>query len=168
MEDVGHRAVRLPDPQTPEQLRKRKDDTHLKLLEVFYYVSAGLSGFYGLSQIITCGMGVLILTGNVGPIEGPESIWLGWGVIAIGVVAFFVSLGLAAMGIVIARLLKHRRRYGLCMVLTIVFTALGGIILGVFTIVVLLRDGVKAQFQAGQSAEADEPDDGLAVAGVKR
>lgn len=155
----------------PRSTEPGKDNNYLRLLAIGHFVHAALVALFSLIFGIYIVMGILMLTGVMKDEHGqaPPPV-VGWIMILIGVILAAAVLAVAGLIFLTGRSLKARKRYTFCFVMGCVqmlFQPLG-ILVGVFTILVLLRDGVKAQFQAGQSAEADEPDDGLAVAGVKR
>lgn len=131
-----------------------QDQEHLRLLSIFHYVVGGLIGLAACLPLIHVAMGLAMLGGAM-PFpghQGPPPLF-GWLVLAMG--SFFVLLGWAmAIAILVAgRFLAQRVHYLYCLVIAAIeclFMPLGTI-LGVFTIVVLMRPSVKAMFEgAGQ------------------
>jgi hypothetical protein len=130
-----------------------RDDEHLKLLEVFHYVVAGIVGLFSLFPVIHLVVGISLLSGKLDePGKAPPPEFIGWAFVAFASAAILLGLTLAACLAAAGRCLRARRRYRFCLVmaaLSCMFMPLGTV-LGVFTILVLMRDGVKARFQAAQ------------------
>ncbi len=106
-------------------------------------------------------MGVLVLlaaeSGDADRHQHPPA-FFGWIFIRIAG-GSMVTLGwtLAALVLAAGRMLARRRRYLFCLVVAgieCVFMPLGTV-LGVFTIIVLVRPSVKAAFEANSTAGAD-------------
>jgi hypothetical protein len=134
----------------------RADDlTHLRLLSIFHYVVGGLAGLCACFPVFHIVWGVGLVTGTFG-MQGqgqPPPPAFGWIMILFG--GGFIVVGWAfALGMVLAGwFLQERRGYLFCLVMAGLATLFSphGTILGVFTILVLLRPSVKHLF--GQ----DEP-----------
>jgi hypothetical protein len=140
-----------------------RDAEHLRLLSIFHYILAGLVFLFGLVFIVHFGLGLAALLApaildsggpDLPPIVG--LLFLAGGAIAMG-----GSWTLAVLMAVAGRFLARRRHRTFCIVvaaLECLFQPLGTV-LGVFTIVILLRDSVKAAFDAEpppeEWAEAD-------------
>ena len=143
-------------PAAPPPSTWGDDLEHLRLLSIFHYVVAGIVGLVSLLPGIHLMIGIALATGHLArEDDGSRTI----GSIMAGCAAFFIVAGLtfAVMVALAGRSLSKRRRYTFSLViaaiLCIVFPF--GTLLGVFTIVVLVRPSVKALFEAGGSpAEA--------------
>lgn len=133
-----------------------QDIDQLRLLSIFHYVVAGLAAVFALIFVMHIVMGIAMLSGalpmnsNGQPSSAQEQQIAGWIFIVMGGAA--VSCGLALAGFIAyaGRCLKQRRRHLLCIVVAAIaclFTPFGTV-LGVFTLVVLLRPQVKAAFEA--------------------
>ena len=130
-----------------------EDLSHLKILSIFHYAVAGIAGLFACFPIFHLALGISMLTGNFFT-PGPQSdmpipfnlfglmftlipaavIILGW--------AFAISLALAGY------FLSRRQRYLFCLVvagIACMFMPFGTV-LGVFTILVLMRPSVKDLF----------------------
>lgn len=135
---------------------ENKDIEHLRMLEIFYYVNAGLTGLVSLLFLSYIAMGGMIL-GNFGEMASDMSAdvaqMMGTMFIVIGIAAFLLVLGIAVISLLAGRFLKQRRYR------TFVFVVAGinclnapiGTALGVFTFIVLSRDSVKEAFEKRQS-----------------
>jgi hypothetical protein len=120
-------------------------------LSIFHYVLAGLSVLISLFPIIHLVLGIMMVTipGHHGP-GTPEPEFVGW--IFIGFAILFILCGLTFSGFIFAtaRCLSRRTHHTYCLVMAGIECLLMpyGTVLGVFTIVVLMRDEVKALFRA--------------------
>lgn len=136
-----------------------QDLEHLRLLKIFQYVYAGLTGLFGLFPLIYIGMGAMIVSGSLpmGPPSrggGPGPEMMGWFFIAFGGAFVLFVETLAVLTFFAARSIADHRRRVFCMVIA-AFQCLNmplGTILGVFTLVVLSRPSVKALFEDGDRA----------------
>jgi hypothetical protein len=130
----------------------REDEDQLRLLSIFHYVLAGMHALCAMFPILHLAMGAAL-------VFAPESLTSGDGEAppaVVGWVLMLVAGGLMALGFTLAaciavagRYLSQRRRYMFCLVTAAVMAALFmpfGTILGVFTIIVLMRPSVKAAF----------------------
>jgi hypothetical protein len=134
-----------------------EDLQHLRLLSIFYVVVGAFAALAGTIPVIHFVIGIMLVSGQLpaGPNKGgPPVEMIGWFFVVIGGLA--VLLGwCAAVGMwVAARMLVRHRRYTFCMVMAGVACLFQpvGTVLGVFTIIVLMRPGVKDLFDA---VEAD-------------
>jgi hypothetical protein len=148
-EDIDYRRGDRYDVRRGEYSR---DDEHLRILSILYYVFGGLGAFSGLFPLMYVAMGVAFLSGSMGPPRAggaggppPE---LGWIFIVLGGGLSFLIWSLAACTLFAAYNLSKKRRYLFCFVIACLSCASIplGTILGVFTIVVLARPGVKELF----------------------
>jgi len=146
----------VPPPAPAVPGLTSQDNDHLGLLSIFHYVVAGLAAVFALIFVFHIVMGIAMLNGalpmssNGQPSSAQEQQFAGWLFIIMG--SGVVSLGLVMAGFIAyaGRCLKQRRRYLLCLVvagLSCLFTPFGTV-LGVFTLIVLLRPQVKAAFAA--------------------
>ena len=126
-----------------------RDEEHLRLLSIFHYVVAGLSCVLAIVPLIYIGMGVLMLRGgNDGAGGRTDAGVIGWAIIAAGSVLVAAVLTFA-LGLVLAgRSLSNRRHHTYCLVMAAVACLFMpfGTVLGVLTIVVLLREPVRRLF----------------------
>jgi nitrogen fixation/metabolism regulation signal transduction histidine kinase len=135
-----------------------KDLEHLKLLGIFHYIWGGLSLIGGI-----CIGGYFLVIGIVLMNNPPTStstedpgttsmvggIMIGVGVVLFLIVVVYGILTLMAGG----KYRKHQGGYWFCFILAIVTLVIGGIpgiVLGIFSLMVLSRDSVKTLFR-GQS-----------------
>lgn len=132
----------------------KQDEEHLKLLSIFHYVVGGLAGLFALFPIFHLIFGLVFILAPdkfAGKGEPPPAI-IGWFFVIFA--AMFITAGWVLAGFIIAagRSLARRRRYLFCLVMAgieCIFMPFGTV-LGVFTIVVLMRESVKELFSANQ------------------
>jgi hypothetical protein len=136
-----------------------KDEEQLRLLVIFHYVLAGLAALFACFPIIHLAMGLLMLTApqsfHDGHGTGPPA-FMGWMFVIMG--GTFIVLGwIYAVCVFIAgRRLARRKSYTFCLVMAgveCIFMPFGTV-LGVFTIIVLMRDSVKTLFEVQSVPQA--------------
>jgi hypothetical protein len=138
----------------------REDEDHLRLLSIFHYVVAGMHAVCAMFPVLHLAIGAALVFAPEklsSPDGEPPPQLVGWFFMLIAgmIIAFGVTL--AACIAVAGRLLAQRRRYLFCFVNACVMAALSmpfGTVLGVFTIVVLMRPSVKAAFGYPPTADA--------------
>jgi len=134
-----------------------RDEEHVRLLSIFHYIVAGLAGLCALFPVIHLVIGlVMVFVPEEAFGGGPAPPrFIGWFFVAFA--GGFIALGLTlAVLIVLAGVcLGRHSHYMYCLVvagLECLFMPVGTV-LGVFTIVVLMRDSVKALFAAEAGRE---------------
>ncbi len=136
----------------------KQDLEQLKLLAIFHYVAAGMAALVACIPIMHFVMGLALATGALGDSD-PGTRPVGFGIMAFA--AFFIVAGwtFAALVAFAGRSLQTRRRYTYCLVMAgieCIFMPVGTV-LGVFTIIVLVRDSVKALFGMPVAGNAATP-----------
>ena len=133
-----------------------QDAEHLRLLSMFHYIVAGIVALFSCFPIIYVVMGVLMVSGGfsnqLGVNQPPPA--FGWMFIVMG--GMFILLGwiMACLVFMGGRFLARRKNYLYCLIvagLSCLFVPIGTI-LGVFTIILLLRPSVKELFNRGVNA----------------
>jgi len=128
-----------------------QDEEHLKLLSIFHYVAGGITGVIACFPIMHLLMGLVILVAGLGEASGDDKFpVLLIGLIFILIPGFIILCGWAfAVCLIIAgSFLAQRKRYTFCFVVACISCLLMpyGTVLGVFTIIVLMRPTVKELF----------------------
>lgn len=137
------------------------DEEHLRLLSIFHYVVAVVTALFCSFPLIHVAIG-LILVFAPELLEGeknPPPDYFGWIFVAAGSLFVITGWMLAAAIAYAGRCLARRQHYMFCLVvagLECLQTPFGTV-LGVFTIIVLLRDSVKTLFSGGQSPFLQPP-----------
>jgi ABC-type Fe3+ transport system permease subunit len=129
-----------------------RDEEHLRLLKIGYYILAGINSFFVLVPIFLLGLGSLIASGafplsqNASSAEDPRTV----GAIMLGIGMVTLVLGLAGVFVTFltARSLRDHRRRTLCLIVA-AFSCLyipWGTAIGIATIMVLNRPNMRALF----------------------
>ena len=129
----------------------QKDLDHLRYIELGHYVLAGIVTLFSMIPLLHVFMGVMITTGafDDGANEMPFPVGFGMLFIVIGAASIIFGLCWAALIVLAARSIKQRKRHTFCLVVAGVTCLMAplGTVLGVFSIIVLVRDSVKELFQ---------------------
>ena len=135
-----------------------QDLEHLRLLSIFHYVVAAFSGLCSLFPLIHLGIGIAMLTGRFpdGQRPDPSLGFVAWIFILFAGAVIVCGLTFAFCLFLAGRYLANQRHYTFCLVmagLACMFMPFGTV-LGVFTIIVLIRPSVKELFGYVPSAAA--------------
>ncbi|HEX8340592.1 MAG TPA: hypothetical protein VF624_06745 [Tepidisphaeraceae bacterium] len=153
------------------------DRQHLKLLAIFHYVLAGVTALFGCFPVIHVVMGVAMVSENFfPPAQGPmrgippgtgpgplnnnappfDRSWFGWIFIVTGTLFILLAWTLAVLTLLSGLRIKAGRSRTFSMVVAGVMCAFFpfGTTLGVFTLIVLMRDSVKGLYAAGEAGSA--------------
>jgi hypothetical protein len=135
-----------------------RDTEQLNLLAIFHYVVAGLAALFSFFPLLYTAVGVTFIFaarhGTAKPGEELPPEFLGWIFAVLGLVLFVTGIAIAIFILIAGRCLSRRRCYSFALVMACVECLFipFGTILGVFTIIVLLRESVKALFAATQTS----------------
>ncbi len=127
------------------------DAQHLRLLAIFHYIVGALAVLGGCFYGIFPAMGIAIVTGKfaeIAPPQQPPPEFFGWMLIIMGIAFMAATWGLGCCLFFVGRNLARRQGYWFCFVvacLECTFAPLGTV-LGIFTIIVLVRPRVKTLF----------------------
>ena len=128
-----------------------QDAEHLQLLAIFHYVVAGLAALFSFFPLFYSVIGGFLVYASQHPgrnNQEPPPEFLGWILISVGAVLFLAGITIAICVLIAGRYLSHRKGYSFALVMACVeclFVPFGTI-LGVFTIVALSRESVRALF----------------------
>ena len=131
----------MQPPPLDQVALSHEDAGHIKVLGICSYVYAGLQCLGGLFAALYVGMGILLLNQNQ---------QAGWFVIGIGSLLSLLVFAFAVLSYLAAKWLGEGKNWTFCLVAAALH-CVGfplGTALGVFTILVLNRPGVKAWFDA--------------------
>ena len=135
-----------------------QDQEHLKLLSIFHYIVGGLAALFAFFPIIHLILGILFIvapnriTGSGGQ---PPPPFIGWIFAIIGGGLMILGWAFAVCLIMAGRFIAKRKHYIFCLVmagLNCLFMPFGTV-LGVFTIIVLIRPSVKELFAPSENLE---------------
>jgi len=130
-------------------MRMDQNEDHLRLLAIFHYVLTAIAAFFALFPLIHLVMGLAILTGHFpgGSGDGDARL-IGAFFVAFASVWILAGSAFAVCVFLAGRNLAKRTRYTFCLVMAgieCMFMPFGTV-LGVFTIVVLMKEPVKTLF----------------------
>ena len=134
-----------------------QDREQLQLLAIFHYVVAGLGALCSFFPLLYTTIGVIfILAARHGPAKPGEDVppeFLGWIFAVLGSLLFLMGIAMAICILIAGRSLSLRRRYSFAFVMACIECLFipFGTILGVFTIVVLSRESVRALFSTANA-----------------
>ena len=128
------------------------DEEHLQLLAIFHYVVAGLAALFSFFPLLYTTIGAIFIFaarhGTAKPGEDLPPEFLGWIFAVLGALLFLIGIAMAVCILIAGRSLALRKRYSFILVMACIECLFipFGTILGVFTIVVLSRESVRALF----------------------
>lgn len=143
------------------------DAEQLRALSIAHYVMAGITALFSCFPIIHVIVGLLVLFGAFPDKPGgdpfPHQLF---GLLFVGMGSFFILMGwtLALCLVFVGRSLNERKRYQFCLVmasLCCIFAPLGTL-LGVFTLIVLLRPSVHALFHQAEERSSSSANASIA------
>lgn len=131
------------------------DEEQLRLLSIFHYVVGGMAAFFALFPIFHLIIGLLFIFAPEifeGPGEPPPA-FIGWIFVFVALAFITVGLVFACLILIAGRFLARRTHYQFCFVVGAIECMFipFGTVLGVFTIIVLVRESVKQLFAASTS-----------------
>ena len=129
-------------------MSRNQDLEHLRLLSIFHFVLAGLLALASAFPLIYLAIGVAAWSGEFGS-GHREDQFMGSLFVSFGALGFLCALGLATAVFLAGRYLRDRRRRTYCLVVAgaeCIFSPLGTV-LGIFTILILVKDGVRELFE---------------------
>lgn len=138
----------------PEQ-QASQDAEHLRLLSIFHTIVAVLTALFASIFIVHVAIGIAALRdpASFGGPDGPADASFGWIFVAMGSLVVLAGWALAASLFLAGRYLRQRTRYTFCMVVAGLSCMIMpfGTVLGILTLIVLLRPSVRSMFQPAQA-----------------
>ncbi len=139
-----------------------RDAEHLRLLSIFHYVSGAVTGLFASLPLLHVAVGIALLSGAFpqpvanGQMPGANAPMppaaFGWVFITLGGLAVLFGWTCAGLIVFAGRCLAHRMHYTFCLIVAgieCLFVPYGTV-LGVCTLLVLLRESVKPLFDTDQ------------------
>jgi len=128
-----------------------QDQEHLRLLSIFHYVCAGVAALFACIPVIYVIVGLMMIFApeSMGPSNNRPPAFLGVFVAGMGFLMALFGWAFAFCIAYAGRCLAQHKRYTFCLVMGAIACLFMpfGTILGVFTIIVLVRPTVKALFE---------------------
>ena len=127
------------------------NEQHLRLLSIFHYIVGGLTALFACFALIYVALGLAMIYAPQSmsnkPGEEPPAL-IGWMFTCMGGGMFLAGISLAVCVVIAGRFIAQRTRYWFVFVLACLQCMMFpfGTALGVFTIIVLSRQSVKALF----------------------
>jgi ABC-type branched-subunit amino acid transport system permease subunit len=134
-----------------------QDREHLQLLAIFHYVVAGLAALFSFFPLLYMAVGAIFIFaarhGTPKPGEDLPPEFLGWIFAVVGSVLSLLGIAMAICILIAGRCLSRRKCYSFALVTACIECLFipFGTILGVFTIIALWRESVKALFSTAQA-----------------
>jgi hypothetical protein len=154
---TGHRHT--DSDATANWQQSQSDADHLRLLSIFHYVVAGILALCSLFPLIHLAVGIAIVTGRMGGGGNGNQppAFFGWFFIFLASAMILCGLALAICVATAGRRLRQYRSYTFCLVIAGIECMFSpfGTVLGVFTIIVLMRPTVKERFGVAPSRRPD-------------
>jgi len=160
-EKKNFHGSRLPETALRPKLflinQMNQDTEQLRLLAIFHYVVAGLAALFSFFPLLYAAVGTIFIFvarhGSPKPGEELPPEFLGWIFAVIGSLLFLLGIAIAICVLIAGCSLAKHRHYWFAFAIACVECLFipFGTILGVFTIIVLSREQVKALFGATQT-----------------
>src|SRR3989339_1008963 len=128
-----------------------QDKEHLNLLAIFHYVVGGLAALFACFPIFHLIIGIIFIISPVksgNEVDTFVPVIMGWMFVIMASIFILAGWAFALCMILAGRFLSKRKHYTFCLVMAgigCLFMPFGTV-LGVFTIIVLLRSSVKELF----------------------
>src|SRR5690242_15333130 len=132
-------------------MNQNQDEQYLKILSIFHYVVGGIAGLFACFPIIhfVIGVGVMITSLTDKSAGAPPFLFGLFFVVIAGSIMLF-GWAFAICIFLTGRFMSKRKNYMYCLVMAgveCIFTPFGTV-LGVFTIITLVRPSVKEMFES--------------------
>lgn len=127
------------------------DKEHLKLLSIFHYIVGAITALFACFPLIHVAIGIALLVGAFDGKDAPPK-FAGWIFIIFPGLMILCGWALAVCMFITGSKLAHYRARTYCLVIACIECIFMpfGTVLGVFTIIVLMKDSVKELFASNQ------------------
>lgn len=127
-----------------------QDLEHLRLLSIFHYVVGGLAALFACLPLAHLFIGVALVAGAGGDHARLPAMLVGWLLVAFAGAWIGLGWALAVCLALAGSYLAHHTHYTFCLVMAGLACAFAplGTVLGVLTLVVLLRSSARSLFTA--------------------
>src|SRR5439155_27325565 len=134
-----------------------QDREHLRLLATFHYIVGGLAALFSFFPLLYTTIGAIFIFaarhGTPKPGEDLPLEFLGWIFVGLGSFSLLLGIAMAICILIAGRCFSRFKCYSFTLVIACVECLFipFGTILGVFTIIVLSRESVKALFSTASA-----------------
>lgn len=125
-----------------------QDEKYLDLLVIFHYIVGAILALFSCFPLIHIAMGLAMVFGQFDDNGSQPPAFIGWMFVIMGSMFILAGWCVAVLVVIAGRKLQKRKHRMFCMVVAgieCMFMPFGTV-LGVFTLVMLLKDSVKAMF----------------------
>lgn len=137
------------------------DLQYIKILSIFYYVIGGLIALVSCLALLYLFIGVMFVTNPPPTGGGPPPPAIGWFFIVVSIAVMVIGWTWAVALMIAGWHMGKCRHYLYCMVMgcsALLYVPLGTV-LGVFTIIVLVRPNAKRLFETGGVVDDEDEDE---------
>jgi len=142
-------------------MNNTQDLDHLRWLRIGYFINAGIMFLVALFPVIHLVFGIMMVAGSFDGGKDSPPAFVGFLFIGVALVIMTGAGAMAVCNLLVASYLAAQRRWIFCIVvaaLNLMFSPVG-MVVGVFTFIVLLRDSVKQLFDRNvQPISGNMPD----------
>lgn len=126
-----------------------QDEQNLNLLSIFHYILGGLTVLGSFAFIFHVGVGIAMLNGTFDGKDAPPQVF-GWMFIILGSLAIILGITFGILMIVAGNKLRNHQSRIFCLVIAGIecLNMPLGTILGIFTIITLLKESVIRMFES--------------------
>ncbi len=131
------------------QFERAKDEKNLDQLSLGFKIYAAVNALFSCIPFIHLFLGIMMVTGAMDSGKDAPPAFFGWFFIIFAIAFILFGWAISVCNFYVGRFLKERRNYTFCFVMSCINCAFMpmGTILGVFGIIVLMRDSVKNIFE---------------------
>ena len=146
---VNYQPNQMPRENFNANFERAKDEKQLDQLSLGFKIYAAINAAVACIPFIHLFIGIMIVSGGIGDGKDAPPAFFGWFFILVASLFIVVGWGISIANFCAGRYLKERRNYTFCFVMSCINCAFMplGTLLGVFSIIVLVRDSVKDIFK---------------------
>jgi len=152
---ANYQPNQMPRENSRANFERAKDEKHLDQLSLGFKIYAAINAVFSCIPFIHLFIGIMIVSGGMDGGKDAPPPFFGWFFIIFASVFILAGWAISICNFYAGRFLKEHRNYTFCFVMSCINCAFMplGTILGVFSIIVLVRDSVKDIFK-NQSEES--------------
>jgi len=146
---LDYRQTRAPQQNFNPDYERAKDEKHLDQLSLGFKIYAAVNALFSSFPIIHLVIGIMMVSGAMDGGKDAPPPFIGWFFIVFASVFILFGYAVSICNWYAGRFIKERRNYTFCFVMSCIncmFMPLGTV-LGIFSIIVLVRDSVKEIFK---------------------